>query len=299
MPSIQKLIPIAVLVQLALNLVGVPPASAAPSCSFTNGVLTIVDDTTRPQDSINVWQDTRDQVWASIGRVFDLVAPGTFCSRHPIAASSVTSVSITGGTAKNRLSIWLSETPAATPPTPPAENGGPLADWGSISWTVNLGSTIGDTILIVDQGATEGLSVTAGDTGIDLDGNGQVDVRYEGVAALEVIVSERAFGGKNIISAAGGAATGGPVTARVTVIVDGGKPMDTLIGGSGDDVLDGSDGTDRIVGGDGNDQLTGDAGNDRIAGDAGNDRIKGGPGRDVCWGGPGLDGVSCEVGHAR
>ncbi len=274
----QRLIPIVVLVDLALNLVCAPPAFAAPSCSFSHGVLTITDDTTRPRDGINVWQDTRGHVWASIGRVFELVAPGTFCSRHPIAAASVRSIAVTGGAARNRLSIWLSQTPAATPPTPPAENGGPLADWGSISWTVDLGSNMGDTLLVVDQGATENVNLTAGDSGIDLDANGHVDVTYDGVAALEVVVSEGAPGGKNIISAAGSAATGGPVAVRVTVFVIGGSPTETLTGGSGDDTLDGSDG------------------NDRIAGGAGNDKIRGGLGRDVCWGGPGTDKVSCEVG---
>ena len=86
------------------------------------------------------------------------VVPGSFCSTTPIAATSVTSISVTGGEANNGLVIWLSQTPAATIPTPPSPvGGGPLADWGTTSWTVDLGSSKKDDMLIFDAGATEGV----------------------------------------------------------------------------------------------------------------------------------------------
>jgi len=256
-----------VVIQLALGLVGAVPASAVAACTFASGTLTITDDTAAGLDRIDVWQDTNDQVWASTGPIFTPASPGTFCTGGPVSLASVTSISVTGGTAGNDLVIWLSQTAAAAIPSPPSPLGGPPADWGTIAWTVDLGPGQ-DGVVVMDLGETSGLTLTAGDSGIDLRGDGQTDVTYSNVEGIETFLGMGAPG-RNVISMAGDAATGGPVTISGFVIILG-KSNDTVTGG---------DGNDRIAGGPGRDRITGDAG------------------RDVCSGGPGRDRVRCEVGR--
>lgn len=281
-----------VVIQLAMSIVSAAPASAVPACTFANGALTITDDTATGQDRIDVWQDTNDQVWASTGPVQTPASPGSFCSGGPVALTSVTSISVTGGTAGNSLFIWLSQTPTAAIPSPPSVVGGPPADWGTITWTVDLGSA-GDGLVVVDLGETSGLTLTAGDSGIDLRGDGQTDVTYSNVEGIETIIGVSAPG-RNVISMAGDAATGGPVTITAGVIILG-KSSDTITGGDGNDGLAGGGGNDVIKAGAGNDTIRGGTGNDKLFGGTGNDRIKGDAGRDVCTGGPGRDKVVCEV----
>ena len=181
---------------------------------------------------------------------------GTFCSAHPIC--HVGEVDL-----RDRRCVEEQARDLALPDARGnrADRAGRETDRqrlrSEISWTVDLGADMGDTLLVVDQGATDNLDLTAGESGIDLDADGHVDVTYEGVAALEVLVSEGASRVKNIISAAGSAATGGPVTVRVTISSREGTPTDTITGGGGDDTLVGSSGNDRIVGGDGNDEPDG------------------------------------------
>jgi Ca2+-binding RTX toxin-like protein len=209
----------------------------------------------------------------------------------------VKSISVTGGKALNGLVIWLSQTPAATTASPPSPLGGPLANWGSISWTIDLGSTKGDAVVVVDAGATRGIDLTMGDSGIDLNGDGHVDVIYTGVSLFEILVAGTGSKAASNISAAGSNATGGPATLRVVILMLD-HANDILTGGNRGDLISGGGGNDRISGGGGNDTINGGGGNDRINGGPGKDTINGGPGRDVCSGGPGKDKVSCEVGRA-
>jgi Ca2+-binding RTX toxin-like protein len=84
-----------------------------------------------------------------------------------------------------------------------------------------------------------------------------------------------ALAGGDIISGAGGAATGGIFDAHLDIL--------------------GGDGPDRLTGGTSEDFLTGGAGNDVLAGGPGPDVLTGGPGRDTCTGGAGVDIVrGCE-----
>jgi Ca2+-binding RTX toxin-like protein len=287
----------AVLVQVGLSLMAATPASATPSCSFASGVLTIADDTATGQDRIDVWQDTAGQVWASTGPVATPSSPGTFCTGGPVTATALTTVSITGAAANNGLFIWLSETPSATIPSPPSPTGGPAADWGATNWDVDLGGSPLDGIILIDAGATTGVAITAGDSGVDLNNDGDLDVTYAGIVELDVVVAGAGTFSGSVVSAQGSQATGGPTTVHVALLMLVGNSNDTLTGGDAADLIQGGGGNDRISGGDGSDRLRGGLGNDRIGGGLGNDRIRGDAGRDVCAGGPGRDKVDCEVGR--
>lgn len=274
---------------------GSPQPTLAPSCSFGNGALTITDDTTPGFDRIDVWQDTNDQVWASVqGAPFP--TPGNFCSEDPISLTSITSITVKGGPAEDDLIIWMMKIPAAADPTHPPVLGGPPADWGTIDWTVDLGSTkLPCSFGSLDLNARAGLTLTAGASGIDLNGDGDVDVTYSRLTALTVDVTMTAPG-RNMISMAGDATTGEPVGIG-TYISIAGTSNDTLTGGGDGGTIRGGPGNDVITGGAGKDYISGGPGNDQIASGGGDDTIQGGKGRDVCSGGPGKDIVKCEVGR--
>jgi Ca2+-binding RTX toxin-like protein len=288
-----------VALQLGLGLLVAGPASAAPTCAFVSGVLSITDDTATGQDRIDVWQDTAGQVWASTGPVATPASPGAFCSGGPITASSLTSISVTGGAANNELVIWLSETLSATVPSPPSPAGGPTAHWGVTNWTVDLGGSAQDGIVLIDAGATAGVTLTAGASGIDLNADGNLDITYAGIVELDVFIAGAGSFSGSHLSAAGNQTTGGATTIHVAFLMLAGNSNDTLIGGNAADLIRGGGGNDKISGGAGDDGLRGDAGNDKIGGGPGNDRIKGDAGHDVCAGGPGADHIVCEVGRAR
>ncbi len=119
--------------------------------------------------------------------------------------------------------------------------------------------------------------------------------------------------GNDVLSAAGGAGTGGPAAFSVKLI--GGSGDDLMLGGAGPDKMEGEGGADRLRGGGfsdpalkggagsdsikgagGADRLFGEGGRDLLVGGKGEDRLEGGPGFDTCKGGPGRDKfLSCEM----
>ncbi|MEO8289537.1 MAG: hypothetical protein ABI649_00900 [Gaiellaceae bacterium] len=85
--------------------------------------------------------------------------------------------------------------------------------------------------------------------GLDLNGDGDVDVRrvsqpFEGYSLY-------GLGGADVLSGAGSRATGLPVQAPVTL--EGGPGNDLLRGGKGNDSVVGEGGADKLFGGDGDD----------------------------------------------
>ncbi len=123
-----------------LSIAAAGPASAAPTCSVVSGTLTLIDDGAG-LDSIDVWEDTNGMVFASVGPISGLTAPGTFCGGG-VALAGLSAIHITGGTGITKVAIWMSQTPAATPPTSPDLFGGPGAAWGTIAWVIDLSSNI-------------------------------------------------------------------------------------------------------------------------------------------------------------
>jgi hypothetical protein len=284
------------------------PASAAPTCSFVSGTLTVTDDGAG-LDSIDVWQDTNGTAFAAVGPLPSLTAPGTFCGGG-IALSSIDAIHITGGTGLTLLTIWMSQTPAATPPTAPSYIGGPGASWGTIDWIVDLSSNVFSTgepaallfvgtFGILNGSLTDPMSVTIGDDGVDLDSDGRLDITTIGVTSFSLSTADNTG---STLSGAGSDATGGPFAGMLIErggagddVLTGGSEFDLIVGGPGRDSVDAGAGRDYVLGGRGNDWIHGGDGGDTIAGGKGNDVIEGDEGRDRCAGGTGDDVVHCEV----
>lgn len=159
-----------------------------------------------------------------------------------------------------------------------------------VELVVDLNSGSADR-LVVRAGAA-GDTLVAGDGGIALNGDGDVDILTAGVEQL--VLSGRE--GPDSLSGAGGRGTGGPATRGVTL--RGGPGDDSLVGGRGPDRLQGGPGRDDLVGGGGRDVLVGGPDADREAGGRGHDTFEQGrdaDGSDVLFGQRGRDTVSYAV----
>jgi Ca2+-binding RTX toxin-like protein len=114
----------------------------------------------------------------------------------------------------------------------------------------------------------EAESVRVGDRGVDVNGDGDVDVRFRSrVTNLYLFL----LGGDDTADGRGGHGTGGPWPR--------GRPL-SLIGGDGADVLHGRQGPDALQGDPGADWLHGHGGKDYLV-DHDDDHLLGGPGDDV------------------
>ena len=176
--------------------------------------------------------------------------------------------------------------------------------------------------MFVATGTPEGDRIVAGDKGLKLNRDDDMDVRLRDVG----FVSLEGLRGDDFISLAGGEGTGAAIgpTEFFENSLTGGQGNDRLIagpglnsisGGSGGDVLRGAGGVDSLLGnlgndrihagrgddryvhgGKGNDTVRGGWGDDWIRGNIGNDHLSGNVGDDTCEGGPGDDvRESCEL----
>jgi Ca2+-binding RTX toxin-like protein len=152
--------------------------------------------------------------------------------------------------------------------------------------------------------ANSQLQVSAGDAGINVDGDDDADITGDAVLT-SVTLSAAKTRVPVTITGQGGAGTGGPWTSGLGII--GGKGADTLTGGNGTNAISGTKGNDTIVGGPGPDDLHGGPGDDvvdglggvdTVAGDAGNDTLTGGAGQDLIIGGTGNDTLFAQDGEA-
>jgi Ca2+-binding RTX toxin-like protein len=182
--------------------------------------------------------------------------------------TNTTAISVTGLTGRQDVIIQMDVTGAGTT----------LVSWGTINWTIELGSRNSDSVTVDGSDLTaDDLDIALGASGVDLNNDDNLDVI---LAAVEDVFVDGG-NGDDTIWAAGSTATGETFTANLTAT-----------GGDGDEE---GDGKDILQGGAGDDTLKGNGGNDTLKGAAGNDRLNGGPGRDTCKGGLGADTVTnCE-----
>lgn len=131
---------------------------------------------------------------------------------------------------------------------------------------------------------------TVGTSGLDLNGDGDLDVTTTVHPFDEVWL----FGlsGNDRLSGGGGTATGTAVQVPMRLL--GGAGDDRLRGGAANDELDES----AAVGGSGHDALMGGAGEDSLAGGGQNDRLTGGSDEDQLFGGRGSDAFFARDGYA-
>jgi hypothetical protein len=140
-----------------------------------------------------------------------------------------------------------------------------------------------DTVLVY---LTEGDDrVAAGQNGLSLNGDGDVDVTFSpGAFPLEI----HALAGADSVNGRGGLGAGLAFLGPLTIL--GGAGSDPLLRGSfADDAIDGGDGDDQIQGNDGADVIDGAAGDDILRAGSGDDDVTGGPGTDVFIGVDGDD----------
>lgn len=184
-----------------------------------------------------------------------------------VVTSSVTSVSINGGTGDDSITIGNLN---GVVPTLLTVAGGVGDDTLSAA-----GATIGSIRLSLDGGV--GNDSITGSSGNDtlLGGDGD-DIVSGGL------------GNDSLIGGAGQDRMNGDVGDDS---LDGGDGDDSLRGFDGNDSLVGGEGSDYLIAGKGNDTASGDAGADSILGESGDDSLFGGTGADTINGGDGADTI--------
>ena len=221
----------------ALAIVMAPAASAAVTCTFSGGVLTANADAA-PGDNITVQQDTVSGT---------ILVNGAACT--PVAPiATTTAINIAGDVGDNVATIRMFNL------------AGTSVSWGTINWTINLGSDVTDDFLEIANNvvAADGVNVTLGASGIDLNTDGDLDVTVAGVEFTDGLGSND----DDTFSAAGDTATGAVYPTPVLLQGNGGD--DTLTGGAGNDSgvsagIFGGAGDDTVAGGLGDDTLDGGA----------------------------------------
>jgi len=165
----------------ALSLVGANVASAVvtTNCSFTGGILTLGINA---GTTTTISQDTAKNVLVD-GVKTDTLAAST-CATAPAAnVGNTTTINITGPagvSATNETLIIVTDDRDFTAPTATS------ISWGTINWTVNLGDTgvnpPGDTFTVDNSTNTDdGVETDWGVNGVDLSGDGDLDVTLAGV----------------------------------------------------------------------------------------------------------------------
>jgi hypothetical protein len=135
-------------------------------------------------------------------------------------------------------------------------------------------------LMLVYSGTAGADRETAGVNGLDLNGDGDLDVRTTVHPFGRFIFA--GVGGNDRLSGAGSRTTGGAVEAPMRLL--GGYGDDYLRGGAAKDTLNETD-----IGSGGNDVLIGGASDDVLRGGALNDRLRGGTGEDQLFGNTGHD----------
>ena len=195
------------------------------------------------------------------------------------ATATNTDAVLVTGTAGTAERLTLDESEAFFGPGATAESNTP-----EIEVVANLGDAA-DRIAVVGTAGADTLS--AGVNGIATTVDNDVDITFA-PSPVPSMIELAGGGGKNALTARGGAGTGtaflGAVTLRAGDLGDqltGSNLADVVVGGSGADDVNGYPGNDAIDGGAGGDKLNGAEGNDDITGGVGADNISSGAGDDT------------------
>jgi Ca2+-binding RTX toxin-like protein len=287
-----------VLVALGTLTLSALPASAQATCSFDE-----------PTGALSV--TLAGSGAATLGRSGTTITlDGTACGTATV--NNTETINVTGPGSGDDLTIDLAGGPFAPGLTTETDGGDP-----EIEFNVDLGSGTPSGILRI-AGSDVADNFTLGAAGVNLNASeaaGDADVTI--VGSISLIAS--GVGGDDVISAAGGAGTGGPIA---DVTLNGGDGADrlrgalggcTLDGGAGADTLDYSGAATGIAGDLGagsvsigtatddvsavenitgtpfDDRLTGDDAGNVVSGLDGNDVLEGAEGDDTLAGGTGTD----------
>lgn len=162
-------------------------------------------------------------------------------------------------------------------------------------FAVALGAGAGDVVRLIGRPGRDVVRLGAAGVNLNADVDGDATVALDGI---ERVAFEGWAGGKDFISAGGGAGSGAAASVPVELragpgggtygggdgddVLLGGAGSDTLIGGAGDDHLAGAGGGDHLEAGAGSDVLVNAGSDDRLSGDGGRDRLE--PAADLAGG---------------
>jgi Ca2+-binding RTX toxin-like protein len=259
--------------------VGAPSANAS-TCSFVGGILTV---------TLTGGDDPTFGVAANGDAItVDVCSPGA------ATVSTTISIVVAGDSGDNTVTIDMSNGP-----------------FTGIAWSL-AGGGGSDNLVILGSAADDVVDVGA--SGVDLDGDGAIDIfSLATIASGTGSLAIDGGGGDDALTAYGSRVTGAPYAKPVTI--NGNAGNDDVAGGSAADELDGGAGTFDFVdylrfgaavtvdlatpavsGGGGTDAITGF---ENIVGSRGNDVLTG---RDLedndITGGPGNDTIDCVGGSA-
>lgn len=228
---LKKRLAVAVSLGLVAALVQVSPAAAA-TCQYKSQQQSIT--LSMRSESVTISHGGTPS-----GAIF---VNGTQCSTATLA--NTTSISVTGSmNTDEHLTLNMSN--------------GVFSSNGSTEIAISIDlrtASVADSLTIAAP--TAGANITFGETGIDSNNDGDVDITAARVQTYTV----NAGANNDAISAAGSTATGAVFTAPVNF--NGNAGDDTLTGGSANDTLNGGLGGDTLRGGAGNDTENGGDGND-------------------------------------
>lgn len=218
----------------------------------------------------------------------------------PVAIDTVSSLTINGGTAVDKVILDASLNGAFT--------GSLTFNGGAGNVTDSLDASAITSFGVKFDGG-EGNNLAKGGAGNDtLIGGSGVDVYYGNGGDDDIhggAGKDRLYGGEGNDCLIGGADGDLLDGGNGNDSIQGGAGNDTIFGGGGQDVIDGGADNDSILGGAGNDVIRGNSGNDTIKGDAGfdllygdagNDKINGGADNDTLFGGEGNDTLTGDSG---
>ena len=189
----------------------------------------------------------------------------------PTPLEDVTSLTITGGTAKDTVVLNASLNSAGNPATK------------KFTGQIVVNGNEGDDKL--DAG-----KITVATFGIIFNGGANNDFAIGG-SGNDILIGGD---GNDIIKGGAGqdSIDGGDGNDKLR----GGDGDDTVFGGLGTDLLSGDAGLDILNGNDGNDSILGGIGNDQLFGGIGNDQLFGQDGNDLLAGGADVDSLSGGAG---
>ena len=247
----------------ALSIVGANVASADVTtvCSFSGGVLTLGIDATT---ATSISQDVAKNILVDTDLTSTL--GGTCATSAAANVGNTTAINITGpagaSSTDETLTIVTDDRDFAAPT-------GVTISYGTINWTVNLGNnattTPGDTFMVDNAtSTTAGVKTDWGVNGVDLNGDGDLDVVLAGIETSEhdTGIGKVYPAAGTTVNAGGSTITGAAYATAITI--DGTLALsdNTLTGGAGSDTILGGGGDDYIAGGLGNDSLDGNGGED-------------------------------------
>jgi Ca2+-binding RTX toxin-like protein len=214
------------------------PASAAATCSFNAGTVTI---------------DLPAATATTIERFGQgIQVDGTLCGSAKLSTTSTIDVNGAAGTGAQSVTVKLTGGPFT-----------PGLGGGDIVFNVNLtatganslklvGAVGNDNIAVGNNAGTDEVNLNAGGVTADINLTGATSVQFNGGT------------GNDTFTGQGGAGTGAAATTAMTVI--GGPGNDTITGGDGTETIDPGLGTDTVTGGAGDDTIISSPGGDHIDG---------------------------------